>query len=177
MNLLPWLLRALSVKLATASQSSKTQNNYNVFPQLPNNNAIQSFSLYNVRPHLPHLVSPALLTHFDSSLTFVLLFRRGNAWAEGWMWRGAWGSTRREDTGFRWEGFRSSPVEIAGTVPGCYLQFVGCHPWDEYTEVCGPDVGCCLGICLRPNGRTWPRKLVPFPAAALPQFARQISWG
>lgn len=38
MNLLPWLLQALSVKLATASQCNKTQNNYNVFPRLPNNN-------------------------------------------------------------------------------------------------------------------------------------------
>lgn len=43
MNMLPWLLQALSVKLAIASQSNKTQNNYNVFPQLPNNNAPSHF--------------------------------------------------------------------------------------------------------------------------------------
>lgn len=175
MNLLPWLLQALSVKLATASQSNKTQNNYNAFPQVPNNNAPFHF----IMSSLPtaSFFSPARLTHFDRSLTLVLLFRRRNVRAEGRMWRGAWGSTHREDTGFRWEGFRSSPGEIAGTVPGCYLQFIGCHPWDEYTEVCGPNAGGCLGVCLRPNGRTWPRRLVPFPAAALPQFARQISWG
>lgn len=117
-----------------------------------------------------------LTTYCDGHLFPVLLFRRtglGRKGGCGDLLHATRHTGRRREGERHWptvDSVREASHQRPAKYLGPFLLLLGVTPGGETTEVCGSNVGCCLGICLRSDGGTWPKTCPRFflsPVSAL----------